>query len=80
MARLAALSGVPVLPVAAHTSRARVLGSWDRMVLPLPFGRGAIVCGEPIWVPRRGDDPLPRIEAALTDAIERAATLCRAGS
>ena len=54
VAQLAAVSGVPVLPCAAQTTRRRVLGSWDRMVLPLPFGRGVLVCGPAISVPRRG--------------------------
>ena len=40
VAQLAALSGVPVLPCAAQTSRRWTLPTWDRMVLPLPFGRG----------------------------------------
>jgi lysophospholipid acyltransferase (LPLAT)-like uncharacterized protein len=71
------VSGAPVLPCAAQTSRRRVLGSWDRMVLPLPFGRGAIVCRPPISVPRDGADrALPVIAAALTEAADRADVLC----
>ena len=52
VAQLAAMAGVRVLPCAAQTSRRRVLGTWDRMVLPLPWGRGVIVCAPPIMVPR----------------------------
>lgn len=77
VAQIAALSGAPVLPAAAQTSRRRVLRSWDRMVLPLPFGRGAIVCGAPIPVPRDGwEAALPAIAAALTEAAGRADRLC----
>jgi lysophospholipid acyltransferase (LPLAT)-like uncharacterized protein len=77
IAHLAAVSGAPVLPCAAQTSRRRVLGSWDRMVLPLPFGRGVIVCLPPISVPRDGaDQALPAIAAALTEAADRADALC----
>jgi lysophospholipid acyltransferase (LPLAT)-like uncharacterized protein len=77
VAQIAALSGVPVLPCAAQTTRGWVLNSWDRMVLPLPFGRGVIVCGAPIAVPRRGwEDSLPEIQAAMTAASAEADCLC----
>ena len=60
-----------------RTSRRWMLPSWDRMVLPLPFGRGVIVCGEPIAVPGDGAEvALPRIEAAITAATEQADRLC----
>ncbi|EFH12980.1 hypothetical protein HMPREF0731_0802, partial [Pseudoroseomonas cervicalis ATCC 49957] len=61
------------LPTAAATTRHRLLPSWDRMMLPLPFGRAVLVCGPAISVPR--DDPagaLPAIEAALNAACDTA--------
>lgn len=73
VAQLAAVSGLPVLPCAARTTRARVLPSWDRMVLPLPFGRGVLVVGPAVPVERA--DPLaalPAIEAGLTAACAAA--------
>jgi hypothetical protein len=77
VAQLAALSGVPILPCAAQTSRKWVLRSWDRMVIPKPFGRGAVVCGPVIRVPRAAwRETLPAIEAALNDAADRADALC----
>ena len=77
VAQLAALSGIAVLPCAAQTTRRHVLRSWDRMVLPLPFGRGAIVCLPPIFVARDAvDAALPEIAAALTEAAEQADRLC----
>ena len=77
IAQLAAISGVPVLPCAAQTSRRWVLSSWDRMVLPLPFGRGVIVCGATIRVARRdAGGSLPVIAAALTAAAAEADRLC----
>ena len=79
VAQLAALAGVPIVPCAAQTTRRRVLPSWDRMVLPLPFGRGVILCGTPIEVPRIGwADSLPAITQALNDAAAAADRLCRA--
>ncbi|MBV8592419.1 MAG: lysophospholipid acyltransferase family protein [Acetobacteraceae bacterium] len=77
VAQLAALSGVPVLPCAAQTSRRWVLNSWDKMVIPRPFGRGVIVCEPPISVPRRAwEEALPEIAAAMDRAIARADALC----
>jgi lysophospholipid acyltransferase (LPLAT)-like uncharacterized protein len=79
VAQIAALSGAPVLPCSAQISRRRALRSWDRMVLPLPFGRGVLVCEPPILVPRHGwEASLPTIGTALTAAVERADRLCRA--
>jgi len=73
VAQLAAWSGASVLPVSAQTSRRVVLPSWDRMVLPLPWGRGALVCGPAIAVARDGwEAALPGIEAALTAAADLA--------
>ena len=77
VAQLAGLSGAPVLPLGAQTSRRRVLPTWDRMLVPLPFGRGVIVCGQPIAVERDGwEAALPAIEAALTEAANQADALC----
>ncbi|PHK93258.1 hypothetical protein CR162_19570 [Pseudoroseomonas rhizosphaerae] len=73
VASLAALAGVPVLPTAAATTRHRLLPSWDRMMLPLPFGRAVLVCGAPVPVPRDGiQEALPAIEAALSAACDTA--------
>jgi lysophospholipid acyltransferase (LPLAT)-like uncharacterized protein len=77
VARLAALSGAPVLPCSSQVSRRRVLRSWDRMVIPLPFCRGVLVCEAPIAVPRHDwEESLSFIEEALTSAAERADSLC----
>jgi lysophospholipid acyltransferase (LPLAT)-like uncharacterized protein len=77
VAELAAISGVVVLPCAAQTTRRKTLRSWDRMVVPLPFGRGVIVCGAAISVARdAGAETLPRIARALTEAADLADQLC----
>ncbi|WP_244631209.1 lysophospholipid acyltransferase family protein [Aureimonas sp. ME7] len=71
---LAKLSGRPIIPSAAVTSRRRVLErSWDRTTLPLPFGRIAVVMGEPIHVPAGADEAeMKRLREAVTHAIEAA--------
>lgn len=75
VAQLAALAGVPVLPCAAATRWRVQLNTWDRMPIPLPFGRGVLVCGRGIAVPR--DDwkaMMPAITEALNQTAEQAAT------
>lgn len=78
-AQLAALSGVPVVPLAARTRFRIQLNTWDRMQVPLPFGRGVIVCGPAISVPRhQWERSLPSIAEALDQAAARADRLCPA--
>lgn len=49
--QVARLSGVPVIPCSFSVRRRRLLGSWDRFVLALPFSTGVFVWGRPIAVP-----------------------------
>ena len=50
---IAQLCAVPVVPVAFAAKPARILGTWDKFVLPLPFSRIVIAIGEPYIPPRR---------------------------
>lgn len=59
---LARLSGHPIVPVAATTSSRIQLNNWDRFTINLPFSRGALVWGEPIYVAR--DATPEELEAA----------------
>jgi len=78
VAQLAALSGHAIMPCAGMTSRRRILGSWDRMILPLPWARGVLICGAPITVPRTGwEQSLPEIEQALIAVSAQAAEAIR---
>jgi lysophospholipid acyltransferase (LPLAT)-like uncharacterized protein len=73
VAQLAALTGAPVLPCAARIGPAKTLASWDGMRIPLPFGRGRLVCGPMISVPRDGwEAGLKVIETGLNEAMRRA--------
>jgi lysophospholipid acyltransferase (LPLAT)-like uncharacterized protein len=77
VAQIAGLSGLPVLPMAAQTTRAWRLPTWDRTIVPVPFGRGVIVLGAPLAVPREGwEASLPGIQAALNAAADEADRLC----
>jgi lysophospholipid acyltransferase (LPLAT)-like uncharacterized protein len=78
VAQLAALSGAPVLPVAVMVQYYLRLPTWDRMILPLPFGRGVLVAEPPVAVARDGAEAaLPVIQAGIEVAAARAAEGCR---
>lgn len=49
---IARVTGMPIVPVTFSARWARVIPSWDRFLLALPFTRGAILWGEPMHVPR----------------------------
>lgn len=51
----ARLSGAPIVPVTYSTTRGRMLESWDRFLIALPFGRGVFIYGQPVEVPPDAD-------------------------
>lgn len=53
--QLAKLTGLPVIPVSFSCTRCYRFASWDRFMLPLPFGTIYLVTGDPIKVPRDVD-------------------------
>jgi lysophospholipid acyltransferase (LPLAT)-like uncharacterized protein len=59
---IARVAGVPIVPLTYATSRRRMLATWDRFHLALPFGRGVYLFGEPIEIGAELD------EAGLEDA------------
>ena len=74
---LARLTGAPVVPVAIFTARYRLINSWDSFRVALPFSKGVIVFGEPIFVDRLLDDSGQEIkrleiEAALNSVEDDA--------
>lgn len=74
---VAKLSGVPILPATFSCGRRRLLNSWDRFAVALPFSGGLFVWGDPIHVARDADDQaLEQARRAVEDslnAITRAA-------
>lgn len=47
---LAKKTGLPIIPVGAALSHKIKVGSWDRMRVPLPFGKTALTYGKAVWV------------------------------
>ena len=52
----AQISGKPVVPVAYAARPAFVLKTWDKFVIPVPFGRICIALGEPYFPPAELND------------------------
>jgi lysophospholipid acyltransferase (LPLAT)-like uncharacterized protein len=74
---LAQTAGAPILPLGMAAGRATRLGSWDRLVLPLPFSRVVVAVGEPRSVPRQlekeqRDQICLELETELETLSERA--------
>lgn len=80
-AQLAIAERAPVVAVAFSARWAVNLPSWDAFLLPLPFGRGAIVYSEPRLPPEASGQQalgafLHQIEADLDRVTDRADALC----
>lgn len=73
--RLAQITGAPLVPVGFSVSPRLFLNSWDRFLVPLPFGRMVFHCGEPLSVPSKIDEvglerARAEIERRLTEATD----------
>ncbi|WP_169568579.1 lysophospholipid acyltransferase family protein [Sneathiella limimaris] len=78
---IAAMSGVPVIPVSFATTRTKHLSSWDRFALAAPFGKGVLVWGDPIYVPRKDENgsfelAKKQIEDSLNFVTQESDRLC----
>jgi len=52
----AQISGKPVVPLAFAARPARVLKTWDKFVIPIPFGKICVAIGEPYYPPAQMTD------------------------
>lgn len=80
---IAQLSGRPIAPVAAASSRMTSLDTWSRITINLPYSKLAFAGGDLIHVPRDADaETLERLrqklEDELNDAMARAYKLAGA--
>jgi lysophospholipid acyltransferase (LPLAT)-like uncharacterized protein len=64
---IAQRTGRPIYPVGVVCSFRKDFKSWDRASLGLPFGRTAMIRGEPIWVER---DASPAMIEAYRQKLE----------
>lgn len=72
---LAKIAGAPLMVFTWSTSRRKVFNSWDRFMLPLPFGRGVLMWSDPIAPPAPDADEaeIEAVRAALEVEMLRAA-------
>lgn len=80
---IARMSGCPIVPVAAASSRFTSFDTWSRMTINLPYSKLAFAGGEPIHVPRDADEATlealrKTLETSLNAATVRAYELAGA--
>jgi lysophospholipid acyltransferase (LPLAT)-like uncharacterized protein len=74
--QLAKLAGAPLMAVTWSTSNRIVFGkSWDRFILPLPFGHGALIWSDPIAPPAMdaSDAEIEAVRLRLENEMNRIA-------
>jgi lysophospholipid acyltransferase (LPLAT)-like uncharacterized protein len=74
--QLARIAGAPLAALAWSTSNRIVFKkSWDHFILPLPFGRGALVWGDPVAPPAMdaGDAEIEAVRLRLENEMNRIA-------
>ena len=69
-------TGLPIVPIAFAAKKKKLLRSWDRMVVPIPFTRALFLYGEPIRIPRGGEieEWRDKVERALNGLSDEAET------
>jgi lysophospholipid acyltransferase (LPLAT)-like uncharacterized protein len=67
-------TGAPIVPLAWAGSRVKILSSWDRFRVPLPFGRLEVYFGAPFLIPE-GTDGQEHVRQALNAAQAEAERL-----
>ncbi|MBS8275478.1 DUF374 domain-containing protein [Thalassospira tepidiphila] len=72
----ARMAGVPIFPLTYSATNRKVIQSWDRFILPLPFSRGVFHWGDPIFVDRKLDEEgmeakRVELENALTELTQK---------
>jgi lysophospholipid acyltransferase (LPLAT)-like uncharacterized protein len=73
----AAMSGLPIVPVAIGATRGKLLRSWDKMLVPLPGARVDVIFGAALRVEPRSPvgEGVARLQQSLDDLDARAAEL-----
>lgn len=72
---MARLSGRPIIPAAIATKRAITFKSWSRLTINLPFSKCALVCEDPIEIPRDcTEEEAEHYKLKLEQAMRRVTT------
>ncbi len=74
--KISAKSGVGILPVTYGSRRKKLLRSWDKFILPLPFSKLSFVYGRPIILARNApSSDIAGVELALKRELDRISVL-----
>jgi lysophospholipid acyltransferase (LPLAT)-like uncharacterized protein len=78
---IAQMTGAPIFTATWSTRWAISFKSWDRFVLPLPFSKGILAYGKPVYVPRDADEATLEalrlhLETDLTEITRQADAAC----
>ena len=72
---LAKKSGAALVPVGVSADRRWLVSTWDRYMVPKPFARCVMLCGDPIYVPKRAtDEESEQARLQLEHAIRKVQT------
>lgn len=67
---IAQKAGCPIIPAGVAAYPRKLLPTWDRYMIPLPFARGVFIFGEPIEVPHNlSDEQFERLRQQVEQAI-----------
>jgi lysophospholipid acyltransferase (LPLAT)-like uncharacterized protein len=72
VAALSSKTGAPIVPIGWAGTKVKAVPSWDRFLIPLPFGRYEVRFGEPFVAPSDGAAAQESIRAALDGAAAEA--------
>lgn len=68
--RAAQKTGVPIVPVAVKVGWKKILKSWDRFIIPLPFAKCIVACGDPIVInPQLDGDTLEQMRVRIENQL-----------
>ncbi len=69
--------GCPVVPLSYSVKYRKLLNTWDSFVLPVPFNRGVVVTGRPVYPESREDmeEFRKRIERGISNTTRKAQNL-----
>lgn len=69
---VAKMTGAPILPVSYSVRRRKILNSWDRFIVAMPFSRGAFRWGTPIEVASDADNAaIEQARLAVEEQLNR---------
>jgi lysophospholipid acyltransferase (LPLAT)-like uncharacterized protein len=74
---MAQKTSCPILPSTCVVKKKKTLNSWDRFVLPLPFNKGLVLYGNPIYIGKDDDidESALKVERAMKELTDRAEIL-----